>query len=88
MDRPQKLPGLSTRQTEVALGVYAGKKNKAIARELGLSRMTVANYLSQMYQKLEAGRQELGSNIDPRVILVRFVAEHRNGTSTPHPRPD
>lgn len=48
----KKVAGLSERQREILLGILAGKPNKVIAWELGLSIRTVESYRGQMLERL------------------------------------
>ena len=54
-DRRQRQPELTARESEVALGVAAGRSNAAIARELVLSERTVENHVSRILAKLGLG---------------------------------
>ena len=47
--------GLTAREREVAERVLAGRRNKEIASELGLSEHTVAHHLESIYRKTGAG---------------------------------
>lgn len=44
--------GLSSRECEIALGLYMGKTQSRLAKELNVSRSTVATYCSRIYIKL------------------------------------
>lgn len=44
---------LTAREMEIAQFVAAGKRNKEVARELGLSRYTVETHLKNIYAKLQ-----------------------------------
>jgi two-component system response regulator FixJ len=50
----QMLSGLSPRETEVLRGVVAGKMNKVIAHELGISPRTVEVYRANVMSKTQA----------------------------------
>lgn len=51
---------LTARETEIALLVSQGLRNKAIARQLNLSEGTVKMHLHHVYEKLDlGGRSEL-----------------------------
>jgi two-component system response regulator FixJ len=50
----QKLAGLSTREHQVLEGLVAGKANKMIAFDLGISPRTVEIYRANVMTKLEA----------------------------------
>lgn len=50
----QKLAGLSTREQQVLEGLVAGKANKVIAFDLGISPRTVEIYRANVMTKLEA----------------------------------
>lgn len=57
-DREIKLKGafyLSDRETEIAFMIYEGFTNKQIASALKLSDGTVRNYISSIYEKMQAG---------------------------------
>jgi Response regulator containing a CheY-like receiver domain and an HTH DNA-binding domain len=49
---PPALSGLSERERAVCLGILAGRKNEAIAGEMGLSPETVITYRRRAYHKL------------------------------------
>jgi DNA-binding NarL/FixJ family response regulator len=49
------LPGLTPRERSIAELIGKGLPNEAIADRLGLSRKTVANYVSSVLLKLGAG---------------------------------
>ena len=53
-ESPRGFDALSTRQREVLDGVLAGKPNKQIAYELGLSQKTVETHRSRLMSKLAA----------------------------------
>ncbi len=70
-----RLPaGLTRAECEVALLLRRGSSNRAIARERGTSERTVANQISSLMRKLDAGS---------RVQLVLRLGPRR----TPGPRP-
>ncbi|HEX3369893.1 MAG TPA: helix-turn-helix transcriptional regulator [Candidatus Cybelea sp.] len=46
-------PGLSARERQVARLVAAGRSNPSIARELGISRKTVANHVARIFECLD-----------------------------------
>ncbi len=50
-----KLATLSLRERQVLDGVVAGKPNKTIARELGISPRTIEVYRANLMAKMEAG---------------------------------
>ena len=50
-----KLATLSLRERQVLDGVVAGKPNKTIARDLGISPRTVEVYRANLMAKMEAG---------------------------------
>jgi len=72
--RDDVLATLSSRQRHVLEGVVAGKPNKAIAFELGLSEKTVETHRARVMKKLGAG-----SFAD----LVRLVLLAETGLSLP-----
>jgi DNA-binding NarL/FixJ family response regulator len=45
-------PGLTAREREVLDRIAAGRRNAAIAEELGISPKTVANHISSIFAKL------------------------------------
>ncbi len=49
--------GISTRERTVLEHLAAGRSNKEIARELGVSPNTVKTHLARLYEKLEANRR-------------------------------
>ena len=59
--------GLSPREVEVLRLVAVGKSNKEIGTTLGLSEITVRNYLSNMLEKL---------SLSNRVELAAFALNH------------
>ena len=59
--------GLSPREVEVLRLVAVGKSNKEIGATLGLSEITVRNYLSNMLEKL---------SLSNRVELAAFALNH------------
>ena len=65
-----KPPVLSKRQYEVAVLVSRGFSDKRIARELGITRGTVNNYLREIFLRL---------NMHNRVELAMWVMEHNAG---------
>jgi FixJ family two-component response regulator len=61
----QRLAALSQREREVLAGVVAGKLNKQIADELGVSERTVKSQRAQLMDKLGAGSSaELGALVE------------------------
>jgi DNA-binding NarL/FixJ family response regulator len=68
-------PGLTAREREVLDHIAAGRRNAAIAEELGISPKTVANHISSIFAKLAvvdraeaivmARRQGLGDGQGP-----------------------
>lgn len=50
----QRIAALSTREREVLTGVVAGRANKEIARDLGISPRTVEAYRASLMMKMEA----------------------------------
>lgn len=50
--RPRNNGVLSSRERQLAAGVYAGKSNTAMAAELGLSDGTIKEYINRIYRKL------------------------------------
>jgi FixJ family two-component response regulator len=64
-----RLALLSPREREILEGMVAGRQNKAIAAELGLSVPTIEAYRSKIYEKLQA--RSLSE-------LVRLVATYRS----------
>lgn len=50
---PQPFPELSEREREILQLLAAGQSNHEIARQLGLSPKTVANYVSTIFSKLQ-----------------------------------
>lgn len=69
---------LTQRQREVLELIVQGYSNQGIAEKLCVSRKTVENTITQMYQQL--GIDSKDPNIQPRVTLVmQYVAETRNG---------
>jgi DNA-binding NarL/FixJ family response regulator len=50
---PQVLPELTEREREILGHIANGQSNAAIAKELSLSPKTVANYVSNIFSKLQ-----------------------------------
>jgi ATP/maltotriose-dependent transcriptional regulator MalT len=62
-------PGLTPAERDVAVLAAAGRSNPEIAGALFLSRKTVENYLSHVYQKLGiSSRAELAGALDDRTV--------------------
>lgn len=59
--------GLTDREVEVVVLVAAGKTNRDIARELGISEKTVASHLSHVFTKL---------GLPSRAPATAFAYEH------------
>lgn len=59
-DKPEPKAALTPRETDVVRGVVLGRRNKEIARDLGISEGTVKMYLHNLYDKLSvSSRTEL-----------------------------
>lgn len=52
MDRDRRIDTLTRRETEVLAHLVAGKRNKDIARALGVSELTIQNHLHHVFLKL------------------------------------
>jgi DNA-binding NarL/FixJ family response regulator len=52
--RPQRPRGLTSREVEVIQQIAAGKSNRVIATDLGLSEKTVARHVSNVFRKVGA----------------------------------
>ena len=53
--RPRELPaGLTDREHEVLLALAAGKTNKEIAEDLGISAKTAGNHIQHIFEKTGA----------------------------------
>jgi DNA-binding NarL/FixJ family response regulator len=48
---------LTPRQTEILIGIAAGKTNKHLARELGISERTVKHHLTAVFERLGTTRR-------------------------------
>lgn len=48
---------LTPRQTEILIGIAAGKTNKHLARELGISERTVKHHLTAVFERLATTRR-------------------------------
>jgi DNA-binding CsgD family transcriptional regulator len=55
--RAQAALGISARERAVLEQLAAGRSNKEIARELGVSPNTVKTHIARLYEKLEANRR-------------------------------
>lgn len=67
--------GLSQRQIEILRGVFDGRKETAIADDLGISSHTVHTHMERIYHKLD---------INGRLELVQFIiAEFLRLTADP-----
>ena len=53
-----RLAALSQREREVLEGLLAGKPNKVIAHELGVSVRTVEGHIYRMFTKLQISNRE------------------------------
>lgn len=56
--RIYSLPGLSSRQKDVMLGIARGLTDRQIAAQLGLTRGTVNNYRARIFRKLGARNEK------------------------------
>ena len=66
---PQSLPAdLTASEAKVLQLVVAGKSNRQIAQELGLSEKTVANHLTHVFNK---------TNSENRAAAAAFAIRHR-----------
>ncbi|HEY3383863.1 MAG TPA: response regulator transcription factor [Vicinamibacterales bacterium] len=70
--RPEPLPGtaagLTLRELQIVAAVVEGATNKQIGDQLGLSRQTIKNHLSRVFDKL---------GVDSRLELVLHTRHHR-----------
>jgi FixJ family two-component response regulator len=77
----QRFESLSTREQEVAVRVAAGKLNKQIAADLGLSEVTVKVHRAHAMQKMQAkSLAELVRMID---LFHTATAQDRNNPRDP-----
>jgi two-component system CheB/CheR fusion protein len=67
-DAVDRLAGLTTRQRQIMAMVLAGKANKTIAADLGISRRTVENHRAQIMKKT-------GSKSLPALARLALTAE-------------
>ena len=65
-----ELAPLTPRETDVVRCVAQGRRNKEIARELGISEGTVKMHLHNLYEKLSVGS---------RTELALLALEHKLG---------
>ncbi|MBI3887264.1 MAG: response regulator transcription factor [Opitutae bacterium] len=72
---PDKLALLSAQEKRVLALVAAGKTNKEIAEQMGLSDKTVKNYLSNMFEKLQISRRSQAA--------VLYAENRGAGSSSP-----
>jgi two-component system, NarL family, response regulator DevR len=66
-DERTKLENLSHQERRVLALVAAGKTNKEVSAELGLSENTVKNYLGSVYEKLGVKRRSQAASVFIRV---------------------
>lgn len=66
-DESAKLQSLSHQEKRVLALVAAGKTNKEVSAELGLSENTVKNYLGNVYEKLGVKRRSQAASVYIRV---------------------
>lgn len=66
-DERAKLDDLSQQERRVLALVAAGRTNKEVAAELGLSENTVKNYLGSVYEKLGVKRRSQAASVYIRV---------------------
>jgi DNA-binding NarL/FixJ family response regulator len=48
---------LTPRQTQILIGIAAGKTNKHLARELGITERTVKHHLTAVFDRLGTSRR-------------------------------
>jgi DNA-binding NarL/FixJ family response regulator len=65
---PRDSQGLTARELQVLRLVAAGKTNKAIAVELGLSEKTVDRHVSNIFTKLD---------VSTRAAATAYAYQHR-----------
>jgi two-component system response regulator FixJ len=63
-----RIAALSAREKQVLDGIVAGRANKVIARDLGISPRTVEVYRAHVMTKMEAGSL-------PELVKMAFLAE-------------
>jgi DNA-binding NarL/FixJ family response regulator len=68
--------GLTPREIEVLRLIAAGKTNRAIAEELGISEKTVARHVSNIFTKLD---------LSSRAAATAYAYEHDLIPTTPSP---
>jgi two-component system nitrate/nitrite response regulator NarL len=56
-ERPEALPTLTSRESEILALVEQGRSNKDIARQLAISCATVKNHMHNILQKLQVSRR-------------------------------
>jgi len=72
--------GLTPRERDVVSGILAGRTNRAIARDLGITEQSVKNLLSIVYEKCAVrNRLELATLMMRRVLVNRSAL-----TTAPH----
>jgi len=70
---------LTPRERDVVGGVLAGRTNREIANELGLSEQTVKNVLSTVYQKWQ-----VRSRLELALFMLRHLGSWRDASPITH----
>lgn len=76
--------GVTSREAEVLTLLAAGRANKQIARNLGISRHTVVRHLEHIYAKLDVNNRAEAARIAPLGTRIRRTSPGRRTPARRH----